>query len=125
MDSPQIDPAALARLMRVIGGDTADLRDLLGDFTESAPEIVANMRAAMAEDDMATLRRGAHTLKSNARDFGATVLANLCDGVERAACAGASVDPGAVTAIADAVEAALAALAALDLDTVGAPASNG
>jgi HPt (histidine-containing phosphotransfer) domain-containing protein len=122
MDSDLIDRTALARLMRAIGGDADDLRDLLGDFAESAPSLVAEMQAAIAADDVEPLRRAAHTLKSNAKDFGASALAALCGEVETACKEGATAaaQAGAVAAIGAALEAAMAALTSLDLDTVGA-----
>jgi HPt (histidine-containing phosphotransfer) domain-containing protein len=60
-------------------------------------------------------------LKSNSKDFGASALAALCSEVETACRGGiaAAAQAGSVAAIGMALEAALAALAALDLDTVG------
>ncbi|NCO16357.1 MAG: Hpt domain-containing protein [Alphaproteobacteria bacterium] len=113
MDSIPLDRRALRRLFCVIGGDPDDLRDLIGDFRDSVPELVTAIREAAQTGDADALRRGAHTLKSNARDFGATTLADLAADLERN---GAAAADGAVQALDAACARALAALAALDPD---------
>ncbi|TNE46677.1 MAG: Hpt domain-containing protein [Sphingomonadales bacterium] len=78
-----ISRAALRRLQNVIGGDPADLDELLGDFLDAAPELVSQICAAAEVGDLDALRISAHTLKSNARDFGALDLSELCEELER------------------------------------------
>jgi HPt (histidine-containing phosphotransfer) domain-containing protein len=46
------------------------------------------MRAALQTHDLTSLHRAAHTLKSNASDFGALELADLCRELEAKATAG-------------------------------------
>jgi len=53
------------------------LRELVETFLEEGAEIVAELRASLADEDRSTLHRGAHSLKSSAQDFGATQLAEL------------------------------------------------
>lgn len=77
-----IDRAALERLQEALGDDPADLVDLLETFLSDAPEIVDLMDAAADAADLDVVRRQAHSLKSNARDMGATALAGLCASLE-------------------------------------------
>lgn len=77
-----LDQDAIRNLLDVIGGDRADLVDLIASFLDEAPQILDSMVAAAKAGDVATLRRAAHTLKSNARDFGAAELARQCASLE-------------------------------------------
>lgn len=79
-----IDKAAIHRLLEVIGGDPEDLQELIEDFAEIAPELVKNMQTAIQTDDADSLRIAAHSLKSNAKDMGATSLAETSAELERA-----------------------------------------
>src|SRR5687767_14003573 len=88
MTNSVIDRAALQRLMRVVGDDPAELRDLIECFLEEGPILVAELHAALASSDLDALRRAAHTLKSTARDFGAQHLEELCARLERDGRAG-------------------------------------
>lgn len=77
-----IDLDALKRLLSVIGGDRDGLADLIVDFSEGAPELALQIRDAAEALDAARLRMAAHSLKSNARDFGAAELAVVCAALE-------------------------------------------
>lgn len=79
-----IDQSALRRLLEMIGGDPEDLAELLDDYREAAPELATQIRTAAASGDLDSLRIAAHTLKSNAGDFGATRLSALCAELEHA-----------------------------------------
>jgi len=95
MDSGEpIDRTALDRLLDLIGGDAEDLQELVDEFEQSTPGLVAAMRTAVADSDVASLRIAAHSLKSNARDMGAMTLAALCEALEHAARDGAVEAPG-------------------------------
>ncbi len=83
MSGEAIDLGALRRLLNVIGGEREDLQELIDDFIDTAPTLVSKMRAASDAGDWDALRIAAHTLKSNARDFGAVRLAELCEVLER------------------------------------------
>jgi PAS domain S-box-containing protein len=88
--SPQaagvLDAGALEELRQM--GGPAFLGELTDTFLASAPSLVETLRSARAEGNAEELRRGAHTLKSNARTFGATKLAELCRQLEAMAAAG-------------------------------------
>jgi histidine phosphotransfer protein HptB len=114
-DGP-IELPALRRLLDVIGGDHDDLSELIDDFLSGAPELVAQMSAAAATADTQALRRAAHTLKSNAQDFGATRLAALCAALEGACREGPCPEAAAsVAVIAEEEEMARRALGALNV----------
>ena len=78
-----LDRNALRDLQAVIGGDRADLEELIGEFIEDAPLQLADMARAAGAADTETVRRGAHSLKSNARDLGAVDFARLCAALEQ------------------------------------------
>ena len=80
--SPVLEPAALARLTTLVGGDQAVLGELIDSFLTDAPALLAEMQHAVDAQDAATLHRAAHTLKSNAADFGARTLSELCRELE-------------------------------------------
>lgn len=101
MTEDAIDRAALRRLLDVIGGDPEDLAELLEDYRTAAPELAAGIAAAAVDGDLERMRIAAHTLKANARDFGALRLSSLCAELERECRAGAVADPhGSAAAIA-------------------------
>lgn len=77
-----IDPGSLKALQDVIGGSRDDLDDLIAGFLQDAPSLIAEMQAAAEAGDIATVRRGAHSLKSNCRDLGALLLAQVCARLE-------------------------------------------
>lgn len=117
-----IETAALRRLLEAIGGDPEDLRELISDFRSEAPELVARIREAAAEGDIESLRIAAHTLKSNARDFGAMRLSALCEELEHECRTGAVADSvGMAQAIAAAETAARDALGKVNADGVRLP----
>ena len=111
-----IDESALDRLLEVIGGDREDLQNLLDEFQSTTPVTLTKLQDAARTGDLDQLRIDAHSLKSNGRDFGATRLADLCERLERDCRDGEVAEPEArVSAIADDLEAARAALRALSV----------
>lgn len=82
-DGDVLDPAALAQL-RETTGDASLMSELIDAFLQNAPGLVEEV----AGDEAEKVRRAAHTLKSNARTFGATELADLCQELEERARAG-------------------------------------
>jgi CheY-like chemotaxis protein len=69
-----LDPGALERL-GVTPADGEFVAELVDALLREAPGLLQTLRGADA-------RRAAHTLKSNARVFGATALAELCQELE-------------------------------------------
>jgi signal transduction histidine kinase/DNA-binding response OmpR family regulator len=67
-----LDRAMLDRLRETMGRELFD--DLLATFIEDAADLVATMRRALTESDVASFRRAAHSLGSNAAGFGARGL---------------------------------------------------
>lgn len=109
-----IDAAALDKLLAVIGGDAEDLQELIADFNGIAADLNDTIRAGVAAADWDAVRIAAHTLKSNARDFGAMSVAALCQTLEQHTKDGGTVEPGLLVEPLDrAVAEALAALDAL------------
>jgi PAS domain S-box-containing protein len=91
---------ALHELQDALQDDDA-VAELIETFLVTAPEIVAGLREAAGRANVADLRRGAHTLKSNAATFGAAVLAGLCQELESAAEGG---DPATATGLVTRIE---------------------
>lgn len=83
-DPRWIDRAALRRLLAVVGNDPDELGELIDDYIEDAPDLACRMADAAANGDRDAFRIAAHTLKSNARDFGAIRLSELCSAAEAA-----------------------------------------
>ncbi|MEO0380280.1 MAG: response regulator [Pseudomonadota bacterium] len=75
--TPCLDDAALKNLLDVIGGDKAALTELIDSFASEGDKLLSAMRAAHASEDIDTLRRSAHSMKSSGTDFGAKTLAAL------------------------------------------------
>ena len=73
---PPLDAATFATLRDSYGAEfVAEMVDL---FLKDAPAQVEEIRRAIAAGDAEGVRRGAHTLKSNAALFGALDLEALC-----------------------------------------------
>jgi PAS domain S-box-containing protein len=83
-----LDPAALASLREMVGGEPEFLAELIDTFLADAPQLLADMRGAVEGQDPAGLRLAAHSLKSNSADFGATALSGLCKELEMMGKAG-------------------------------------
>lgn len=77
-----IDMRALDRLRQTLGDNPEDLVEMIVSFLEEAPLQLRQMGLAIAADDPVMLRRTAHSMKSNALDFGAHDLAELCRSLE-------------------------------------------
>lgn len=58
------------------------INELIDAFLDDAPNMIAQMRGALATNDVETFRRNAHSLKSNANTFGAAELASLAKELE-------------------------------------------
>jgi HPt (histidine-containing phosphotransfer) domain-containing protein len=94
--SVALDAAALANLRAMVGDDASFLAELVNTFLEDAPRLLGDMRAAVAAGDAAALRLAAHSLKSNAAQFGATENAALCREIEGLGKAGNAQEAAAL-----------------------------
>jgi len=77
---PVIDKATFEELKQISGADF--INELIDAFLEDAPNMIQNMRTALATKDVESFRRNAHSLKSNANTFGATELGILAKELE-------------------------------------------
>ena len=88
-----LDPAAMTRLLEITGGDQEFVDELIDTFIDDARRR-SRRSAPAAAGDIAAVVRPAHSLKSNAANVGATVLADLCRALEADARAGDVPGPG-------------------------------
>ena len=84
---PAVDPAALDRMLELVGGDIEFFDELVDTFLEDAVTQLEAMRLASSVD-AESLVRPAHSMKTNCANMGATALAQLCRDLEGAARAG-------------------------------------
>ncbi|MCC6629950.1 MAG: response regulator [Chloroflexi bacterium] len=77
-----LDAAVLRGLLDTVGGEFAFLVELIDTYLDEAPRLLAELHQAGDRGDAATVQRIAHSLKSNAADFGATTLARQCRDLE-------------------------------------------
>ncbi len=75
-----IDPKIFADFRDSLGADF--IGEVLAVFKEDAPELLRNLRQALADHDAELFRRAAHSLKSNSASFGAVTLAELARELE-------------------------------------------
>ncbi|RWA66205.1 Hpt domain-containing protein [Mesorhizobium sp.] len=87
-----IDRGALDKLRELVGGEEADLVELVESFLEEGPSIMQDMWSSARGSDLAASRRAAHSLKSNARDMGAAELSQICARVEARCASGEPAD---------------------------------
>jgi HPt (histidine-containing phosphotransfer) domain-containing protein len=83
-------------------GDAEFVADLLETFMTDAPAMLNQIDSAIGNADAGTVRRIAHTLKSNAATFGAGALSEACRELEHAAKGG---DLGGAPGLAQAIRA--------------------
>ncbi len=80
-----LEKGALEKLRSIIGDSDDNLFELVDSFLEEAPVLLQNLMAGMQSHDLTAIKRAAHSLKSSARDFGATELAAVCARIESTA----------------------------------------
>lgn len=115
----KIDIEALRRLKEVIGGDSEDLQELMDDFCEIAPDLVAQIISASSAQNLSSLKIASHTLKSNSRDLGAAELGELSAKIEVASQSDDGTDLDAICAPAqDLLNNAIAALKEINPDDI-------
>jgi HPt (histidine-containing phosphotransfer) domain-containing protein len=108
-----IDHAVLTQLLEDTGGDPEFIAELVETFAQDGPEMLDEIRTAIASGDAGRLRRAAHSLKSNSASLGATRLAELSATIEHGARDGRLAGEDDYAALAGQFEAARSALQAL------------
>lgn len=73
MSNAAIDHATFNELQATAGEEF--VAELVETFLEEAPQMLAELRAALKDADADRFRRAAHSLKSNSLTFGAATLA--------------------------------------------------
>ncbi len=75
-----LDEQVFQELKTNVGADF--IGELITAYLEDAPQLIAEMKRALTANDVDSLRRAAHTLKSNSANFGATTLTALAKELE-------------------------------------------
>ena len=94
MAETTIDGATFRELQETAGAEF--VTELVDTFLEEAPQMVKELRAALAAGEADKFRRAAHSLKSNSNTFGATKLGEMArefelKGLDAARAGGAEV----------------------------------
>lgn len=79
-----IDPAALANLKDIGGGDGSFVVELITMFGEDSPPRLDAIAAAIAAGDAAEVAKNAHSLKGTGANFGADRFRSLAQEIETA-----------------------------------------
>jgi HPt (histidine-containing phosphotransfer) domain-containing protein len=96
-DPNPIDPQALETMLQMVGGDTAFLAEMIDAYLVDSPQLLADLRQALNEEDAELLRRAAHSLKSNSENFGAHGLAALARNLEELGKSGSLAEANNLT----------------------------
>ncbi|MGH8135540.1 MAG: response regulator [Steroidobacteraceae bacterium] len=106
---------SLARFREVTGGDQELARGLVKSFNESVERALADIEAGLSREDLALVRRAAHTLVGTSANMGATRLQAIAIAMEGSAGEGKGE---AVSGLLDAARSRFAsARAALEADS--------
>gem|GEM_PF-6573842 len=84
-ESNVLDQSALDTLLKNVGGDRKKLAILGDSFNDEIPKLRVALNEGMEKQHPEEVMRAAHTIKSSARYFGATELADICANVEQQA----------------------------------------
>lgn len=79
---------AIQRIRDAVGDDDLVMADILQSFVDEVDGLLGQLTDAAASDDLKTLYRIAHTLKSSCRDLGDQEAGDLCAKLESHARAG-------------------------------------
>jgi len=104
----EIDRTTFAELQAAAGAEF--VAELVDTFLEEAPQMLAELRRALAEGNADRFRRAAHSLKSNSHTFGAVALGALARELE---LGGLPPDAAPIERLATAYARAAAALTTL------------
>jgi HPt (histidine-containing phosphotransfer) domain-containing protein len=98
--SPPIDPAALANLRTIGGGDDAFVAEIVQMFREDTPPHLDELDKFAVSGDAVHLAKAAHGLKGSASNFGAAHFRTLTERIEHLAKAGdLAAAPAAIAAL--------------------------
>jgi len=86
MSSTAIDPTVFETLKEAVGDDF--IGELIETYLNDAPKLIAEIRRSLQEGGSETMRRAAHSLKSNSGNFGAARVVELAKDLEMAAKSG-------------------------------------
>jgi len=95
------NPVDRSKLAEISGGDAAMERDILVDFRGVNDGDTAMLRDALEKRDIALVTHASHRIKGASRTVGATMLAEVCERIERA---GRANDWGTIAANRDAFD---------------------
>ena len=87
-DEAVLDPAALQNLYHLADADLNFLLQLIQTFNNGTVQLLRDMRRAVEQGDAPALCMAAHSLKSNAENFGARDLTATCRDLETQGRAG-------------------------------------
>ena len=80
---------ALESYKNIMGDEYNEIaKELIDTFLESSPNILDQLKSALENNDPKTFERVAHSLKSNARTFGANDLADIAFDLEKSGNSG-------------------------------------
>ena len=77
-----VDPQVFDELLSTTGGDAEFMRELIDTYFADAPQLLAQMRSALAGSQHEEFRRAAHSLKSNSATLGALTLSSVAKDLE-------------------------------------------
>jgi PAS domain S-box-containing protein len=78
-----LDLAVLETFQREMGGDADGvIAELIGYYLTETPRLFETMHEAIAQQDLDTLHRSAHSLKASSYSLGATRVGHLCQTLE-------------------------------------------
>lgn len=84
-----INAQAIQKIRQIAGQDSSSfLVEMIDCYLEDSPQLLQQMKTAVAQGDAKTLHRLAHSWKSSSDYLGATKLANLCRELEAIASTG-------------------------------------
>jgi len=86
MIDPLIDPKAWEAMKSMT--EPEFLRELMDVYLSDSPQLIEQINSGLAAGDVETVRRAAHTLKSNSASFGANRLASAARELEMIARGG-------------------------------------
>ncbi|KHF24952.1 Hpt domain-containing protein [Solemya velum gill symbiont] len=74
----------ISMLTSLVGDNRMMHCKLFESFTKSTPQIIEDIKQAHERHDVDAVRQHAHKMKSSSRSMGASQLADLCEGLEKA-----------------------------------------